>query len=63
MDDAEIDEFASDIERRIQKGREFIDSLPEFEEGKRKRRANTVVNTQEILTGDAGRHPGTGDED
>lgn len=46
---AEIDEFARDIERRIAEGREFIDSLPDFEEGKRRRRANTVVHTKEIL--------------
>lgn len=51
MDDEEIDEFARELEEKIAEGREFIDGLPDFEEGRIKRRANTVVNAQEILTG------------
>lgn len=51
MNDEEIDGLAMAIELKIQEGRKFIDSMPDFEEGRIKRRSNTVVNAQEILTG------------
>lgn len=48
---AEIDTLALNIEQSIKQGRAFLDELPDFEEGRRLRNANSVVNVEEILTG------------
>lgn len=47
--DEEIDEFALEVERSIADGRDFIDRMPDFEEGAKIRGASTVRNVEEIL--------------
>lgn len=51
MKDEEIDEFALELERSIADGRDFLNRMPEFEEGAAIRGASTVMNVEEILHG------------